>query len=828
MSQFDDCMSTIRAAAGRELSDEEITDLLSALQMRQRYIMAKGEVTDSAEAAIRAADEVANNIKLAAVIERRNAAINLTKRIEKVAWVQRNFGDKPAEGLEAILVGVNRAKQGAREGVAQLQHSITQTYLGGLVADLERTGAFPVFSSGVMDREVARALWSIGKDGETEALARLPKEAVDIARAIHKWQEVSRHDANEAGAWIGKQDGYIVRQTHDALKIRGKGTPEDFAAWREAALKNFDIGRMQAEQGATNVDSMLKSLWTNLASGTHLKATREASGFKGPSNLAKKMSQDRVIHFKDADAWFDYNQAFGVRNIREAVAAGLKSSGESIGMMKSLGTNPGAMFETIKTDLIKAANDAGRVDFASQISARKEQLDNYMKAVDGSMSVPGNEMLARIGANIRGWKMMSSLGSMVFSQLNDIAVYGSGAKYQGRGFFSGMGEAVSGLGRSLKPTERRELLASLGVVLDNMVGELGRIDSFLQPGKMARAQQLFMKYNLGNWWVDHMRASAAMGISHDMALQAGKAFDQLHPDFQRALSTYDITPERWDHIRASQTKAVDGNQYVIPENVTDKESADKLRTYLTDQTQFLALEPDAKTRAILLRGTQPGTKNGEFLRFLMQFKSFTGAYMQKVLGRELYGKGYEGDSILGALRHGNGEMQGIAQLIVTSTLLGYASMQLKALAKGQTVKAPEDRKEASQQFLAAMLQGGGMGIYGDFLFGGASRFGGGTVETLAGPVIGEAGRVIDLYHKFLADAEEDGPGEAAKRASANAFKLGINNTPFINLFYTRIVLDYLLFNRIQESMNPGYLRRVESNAEKQQRQFIISPSSVVN
>lgn len=829
MSIRDRCLATINAAAGRDLTKAEVDELLKQLELHQRYLLAKGVVQDTTDAALQAASELANNLKMAAVIERRNAALNLTKRLEKVGWVKNNFGNNIAEGLEAILVGVNRAKQGARNGVAQLQRAIQDTYLAGFTADLEKTGHMDLFASGTLDREVARALWAMDRPTAAADLAKLPQPAVDLARVVHKWQEVSRVEANEAGAWIRKEPGYITRQTHDAEKIRGKGGEADYERWAAMAREKFDLARMQTEQGFTDVDKMLRATWHNLATGNHLKAIpeREISGFKGPGNLAKRVSQDRVIHFKNADAWFDYNQTYGSRNLREGVAAGLNHSAQALGLMKSLGTNPGSLFDTIKTDLTLWAKDNGKLDQVTKLANAEEKLGNYMKAVDGSMNIPGNALMARVGANLRGWKMMSSLGSMVFSQLNDLAIYASGTRYQGRGFLSGMAEATAGLGRSLKDAERRQLLSSLGVVLDNMIGELGRADSFAQPGRMARLQQLFMKLNLGNWWVQHMRASAALGMSHDMALQAGRTWEKLNPDFQRILTTYDITQKEWDTLRASPLKTVEGKQYLVPESVADKEAADKLRTYLTDQTQFLALEPDAKTRAILLRGSNPGTKMGEFMRFLMQFKSFTGAYMQKILGRELYGRGYEGDSLWGALRHGNGEFTGLAQLIATSTLMGYASMQLKALAKGQTVKQPETPGEASQQFLAAMLQGGGMGIYGDFLFGQASRFGGGMAATALGPVPSEAFRIADLYHNALADAQENGPSEAAKRAGSNVFREVVNNTPFINLFYSRIALDYLIFYRIQEMLNPGYLQRAENNVKDQQREFLVKPSAVV-
>jgi hypothetical protein len=36
----------------------------------------------------------------------------------------------------------------------------------------------------------------------------------------------------------------------------------------------------------------------------------------------------------------------------------------------------------------------------------------------------------------------------------------------------------------------------------------------------------------------------------------------------------------------------------------------------------------------------------------------------------------------------------------------------------------------------------------------------------------------------------------------------------MNLFYTRAALDYLIIYRIQEALNPGFLRRMEQRAER--------------
>lgn len=916
MANYQDCIRSIEEAAGRKLTDEEVTGLVSAVRARAEHAKARNVALGTREAAMQAAEEIGQRLEVAAVIEKRNAALNLAKRMERVAWARENFGNNLVEGLEAMLVGVNRAKAGAREGAAQIQEALKNTYLGGLVGDLERAGAMPLFASGALDRDVARALWALGRkdDGlapasrqalqafdqwrasgqtlenfletndvppevnnlliglsesngdqrriatmlgdyarasqahpgmtpediaanvveasrsgrtvtdvpEVPGLDRMPPEAVELAKIIGKWQETARLDANEAGAWIGRAESYITRQSHDPERVRGDGSPAAYEAWKQEALRSFDLERMRAHGNDESVDTMLRGIWADLASGNHLKAIpeEELAGFKGPTNLAKKLSQSRVIWFKTADGWHDYNASFGAGNLRESVIRALTHHAEATGLMRVLGTNPGAMFDTIKNDLVHHAQAAGQIEQVAKLRDKEGRLANFMAAVDGSMNIPGNALWARRAANVRSWQTLSKLGGMLLSQLNDVALYAAGTRYQGRGFLTGLHESVTGLGRDLGKRETRDLAASLGVVLDNMAGELGRVGSFGEPGGMARITQLFMKLNGTQWWVNHMRSSAALGLSHHLATEAGKPFAALAPDFRRLLGTYSIDSAAWDRIRASAATHVDGKAYIVPERVTDPLTQAQLRNYLVDQTRFMALEPDAKTRALLLQGTRPGTVPGELMRFVMQFKSFTGAYLQKVVGRELFGRGYEGDSLLGALRNGNGEMLGLAQLMATTTLMGYGSMALKDLAKGRTPRDPtESGADAAKILMAAMVQGGGAGIYGDLLFGQASRFGSGTIESLAGPTISTAGRVVDLYHKALAGDD----------ASARAFNEAVNNTPFANLFYTRAAMNYLFLYRIQESLNPGFLRRMEREAERNNAQgFLLRPSETVH
>jgi hypothetical protein len=118
-----------------------------------------------------------------------------------------------------------------------------------------------------------------------------------------------------------------------------------------------------------------------------------------------------------------------------------------------------------------------------------------------------------------------------------------------------------------------------------------------------------------------------------------------------------------------------------------------------------------------------------------------------------------------------------------------------------------------------MAQGGGAGIYGDFLFGEVrNRFGGGLLSTLAGPTLGTIEDLADLWGRL-----RNGDDTAAA-----SFRLALSNTPFLNLFYTRIALDYLVLWQLQEWLNPGAMRRMEQRIEKENAQtFLIRPSQAV-
>jgi hypothetical protein len=690
--------------------------------------------------------------------------------------------------------------------VAREQSVLAGQYLGQVTTEIERAGLMPAFKSGQLDRQIAQALWQLNE--KAPRLENLPKDAVTIARAIHKAQEVARHDANNAGAWIGKLAGWITRQSHDPWKLTKLGRE----AWIAAVLPNLDWHRMQIAHGVIHDrQQWLAETYALLASGTHLKALGATvdNGFRGPGNVGKRMSHGRVLHFTTADQWADYNQTFGMGNLRESVLRGLKLSAQNTGLMRVLGPNPEATYNRVvnllRGDVLMSA-DAKSIQKFETATAETGWLSRRLDEVTGKANVAVDALWARRSANLRAWQSMAKLGGAVISSMNDIATYASEMNYQGRGFLSGISEGLGAIASGRPAGERKEILSSLGVFFDSMSAEITRTGSLDESmgGGTSRALQTFFKWNGLNWWTETLRGSAALSMSHNLALHAGKAFDDLPPDLQRTLGLFDIGPRDWHHMRAQGIRTDEGGtSFLVPDNL-EQAQADKLRRYIVDRAETAVLEPDADTRAMLRQGTRSGTVIGEFTRFVAQFKGFGVGFTRQVLGREIYGRG--------AQAFGDGSVYGLAKLITASTVLGYAAMTAKDMLKGKSPRDPHDPKT----YLKAFTQGGGAGIYGDFLFGEFNRMGQSPAESLAGPVLGVGFDSIKLWSKLVR-------GEAD---AGDALRLAQNNTPFLNLFYTRIALDYLILYDMQEAVAPGTLQRMTDRAANDYGQtFFLSPTA---
>ena len=222
--------------------------------------------------------------------------------------------------------------------------------------------------------------------------------------------------------------------------------------------------------------------------------------------------------------------------------------------------------------------------------------------------------------------------------------------------------------------------------------------------------------------------------------------------------------------------------------------------YFADETGYAVLEPDAKAGAALYGSTRAGTKAGEMLRFARQFKSFPVAYWQRSMSESRWQRA----NAVHAHRI-TGDIPGFIHFFAASAVFGYVSMMAKDISKGREARSLlENPVEVT---LAAIMQGGGLGLLGDFFLGMADRFGNQPASNLIDPAP-QALSNIGVMTGQLARGEFREGGERAVR-------FVVDNLPFVNLWYTRMAMDYMVNYHVREWMSPGTLRRSEKKMWKE-------------
>lgn len=826
-----DCFANIKEAFGERLSDEEIKGMIEELQSVQDSRAVRDGLESVEAAMMKRGEVIAEEAEIAAMIEKRNRYKNILVEKNLLSMIEAadEMTDNPSLGMEAALVGVNAPFDGAQRSVDSLTNGLVGEYAGGLIADLRKANLLTQFNNmkGDFEADVGRVIYALNTpDGE---LPRVSSEALEIGRVMHKYQRASIDRLNMEGGYVRRKSGYVVRQSHKPERM-AKAGPD---AWKRAIRPLLDFEKMDVP--ADKIDDFLDSAYEAIESGVRLN--QEVSdiqrAFKGPGNIAKRDAASRVLEFKSPDAWFEYDRQFGNASLREGFMQDLTRASRNTALMINLGTNPQAMMDRV----IEKSQRKYRGDTTKRKRfTEPRQLQNMLDEVTGDINLTSNHKVANVMAGYRAVQTMAKLGGAWISALSDVGFMATNRMYQGRSMLDAWGDAFSAPFKGLSGGDQRIMADLMGAGLEGQLGDfMSRFNASDQiAGRMSKTMSFFFKMNLLGPWTDANKRGVTMMISRDLAMNATHAFDDLPPDLNRLLRTYGFDARKWEVARQALREGPDGRGYIMPGDVDNVRGAtftgmseaqqSKLRSevksnlfaMLSSEADFAVPSPGARERAILRQGYRPGTVAGEAIRFVTQFKSFGVTALTKVMGRQVYGHGAK--SITQQLSRGVGANMGLVNAIVMTTFLGYGVMQMKEMMKGR-----KPRPATPETFIAAMMQGGGLGIYGDFLFGEANRFGGGTLETIAGPGIGTAAEVVDLIQRargVVVGGDEDLRGDVLRLAKGNL--------PFANLFYTKAAMDYLIWYQLQEALNPGYLRRMERRVKRENGQeYWLPPSKVV-
>jgi len=844
----DKCLTQIRETLKRSsIETTKAEDILNEIKKAQREVdvnnLDDAIVTDLTE-------KVLKQQEIQTKINQRNNLENEIKIRNTVEYVINEFGDNPVEGLTAVLVGSNLQKQGSRSSVALAQLSKYRQIASAFSEKLRQKNLTTLFANANsdIDRRIARTIWELG---EGKTVTEKNKEIVELSKIIHEFSETLRLEYNKYGANIDKLPGWIVRQSHDPFQLRNamdvlnlknnknikeiNGSAErNLEAWK-AYIKPKLAERTFEGVADKDRDQFLTYAYNSLIRNEH-QIAEGSGGHYGSRDLTSKLNAKRVLHFKTADDWFDYNSNFGGGNLRESLFAGFNYAGRNIGLMSTLGTKPKDSFQKIGRlveDYYIKKQEQGKVDKISGYLKDQGRYERHFAEVDGSVNSINSFGAARWSGITRSIISMAKLGGAVVSAMADIHLYGRELKYQGRSYLGGVFEALTRLAKVKNSAKKQEIAEQLGFMADNIIYDLAARYSVGDTlnRSFTRLQRTFFKLNLLQWWTNSLKEGAMLGMGNYVAKRRNIAFKNLDFKFKRLIEHFGIDEKIWNTIRKMDVeRADDGKEFFSVrqiDNLSDdvikslaglktmsKRQIDIFRDNLKtkvmgmflDRSTYAVIEPDARTRSFMKGGFHAGTAHGEAMRFIFQFKAFPLAILQKALGREV-----------ASLKAGRKleAFFGITALILGSGIFGYISMTAKDLLKGKTPKDPT--KKAT--FFASMLQGGGLGIYGDFLF--SKSFSGlDILATATGPAATEFAKAANAI-RYAVQGE---PSKAGKQA----YKSIVNNIPFLNLFYLKTAFDYAIGYQMMETLSPGSLRKMEKKMKKDTGQeFLLTKPSTL-
>jgi len=840
-----ECIDTIKAAGKGLLDDDQVLELVERVQARMDRARAERQAARADVTLREGLAQDAEALRLEAVLARKHAGLTVLaqQRVLGQVALMRAQGLDPRRAFLAVLEGSARGIAGARASVAAAQGGYRASYLGQMFTELDALGPTVIAAlrdgAGFQDA-VLREMKALGKGGQVKGEAVTGNQlAQQVAQVFARVAELSRTDLNRLGGMVGELEGWTP-QAHDRDRIARAGRD----AWIETILPRLDLDRSFPDAAGDEkaVRGILSELFDSITSNVDRVAPERdqalaASRVTPTPNLARTLGRHRTLHFADASGWLQYREQFATGHIFDGMIKHLDRAARIAGQMEVLGPNPAYTLQTALDRVrLNIRNDKTIPPEAKQALIQpltmqgNDGIASAMAEVQGlTFGVGGSHTVAQVMTELRAAQGAAKLGGAFLSSfLSDPWIQAAHQKFLGRGW----GEAITGQVNEMlagaTSAERRRLGYAYGQGFDTL---LSRISSSYfvhdgQPGVMQKLLNWTMRYQGLAWFTDEARAAGARMMADQLGQAAGVPWARIDPPLRHALGLHNIGEREWSAISQAKVRTVGNKGFITPDAVralpdsaivpliADRldiaeaaarkrggdDAAAAMRTkligeerrrleiglhrYINDEMRsFGVIEPTAQTRRLTLRGTQRGTLAGEALRAISTFKSWPVGFTVGPLARAMHG---------GQAQRSMG-VGNVAMLIAGLAVGGYAAMTAKDLARGYGPRDPTNLKT----ILAALVQSGGLGIYGDFLFAEANRFGGSTLATVAGPVIGEAASLVDL-------AQRARSGEASAAEGLNWL---LRNTPAINLWWLRPALDYAILNEMREAATPGFTAR---------------------
>lgn len=633
--------------------------------------------------------------------------------------------------------------------------------------------------------------------------------AREFAQAWADTAEYLRKRFNAAGGRIPKRMDWGLPQFHDTLLVR-KASYEE---WRDFIAPRLDIAKMVDEgtglpMTPQRLELALRDVYETIRTDGMAKISPSAAAGRGKS-LANRRTDHRFLVFRNADSWMEYQKKFGNPDAFDTMMGHISTMSRDISLMEILGPNPRSTINFMKTTLAKRA--AGDLAQESRASRASKQLEDIYMAATGNVNSPvGGGRFAATMAGIRQVLQAAQLGAASISALTDINFQRIARRSAGLPQAKTVVQYLDQL-NPLTIEERGKLAIRMGLIAEGWMtvaaAQMRYVGDISGPEVTRRIADFTMKASLLSPFTNAGRWAFGMEFYGTLADNVGRGFNELEPALRQTLDKYGIGSDKWDIIRSTEIYDYEGATFLRAEDIEARQDinprlaqdlATRVMEMVDAETNFAVPSSSIKGRATLIGQTQPGTLQGELLRSFAMYKNFGVTLVNTHLQRGMAQAGMKGKGGY------------FADLLISTTIMGALAMQLKEMSKGRDPRP----MEGTEFWLAAFLQGGGLGIYGDFLFSDVNRFDRGLEMTIAGPVVGF---VDDVRKLTVGNLVEAAYGEDTN-AATEAVSFAARYTPGASLWYMRLGLERMVVDRMKKYTDPKAgqkMRRLESRYKRE-------------
>ena len=794
------CVAAVSAELGRPLAAAEARTIEQRIGDAMRREARKSPETWTA---LPLQDQLRMGAEIAAkelVAEAQLKRLRVGKQIEAWDRVSNYLDQQVAEGndgnkVDAISRLIAPKNDGKNNTISMETNAkgIEAAAMGKLVDTWE--AIFPNFMGMFRNKDAERA-FVLEVHGTDTGIS-------EIKQAVKAWKEAAetlRQRFNAAGGMVGKLEDWGMPHSwsRDILIKVGR---ENFV---DAMMPLIDRRQYVHPDGRlfddVEMSAFLGNAWLSIASDGANKLKPEPMP-GGVSVKANRNSAHREIHFKDGQAALTALGQFSDRNLFQMLTGHVKRMASDIATIEQFGPNADHAFETLQRQAYQeaAVKDPAMVE---KLSAKLEENAHLYDYVAGNNPPPVSRFWANFMGDIRAWLSAAKLGSATISSIADEGTLYLTAHVNNLPKMQVFMNELRGF--NLADRTEKAMAQRAGLMVKTMMADINRFSAdSMGPRWSQKMSGFFMKLS----GLEAMTEVRRRAFSVTMMDTLGKltreldSVDRLDKNDWKFLASKGIDNETWQIWRQATPETWGGNHSVLtPEsiyrlegvdNIAKEKAATRLLSTTLEEQDIAVIEPGARERADMAAGSRAGTFKGELLRSIFLFKSFPHAMISRHVHRGM-----------GAYEGWQGKAGYLASLVALQTIMGAVAMEVNDVLSGRDPRNLNPmEKFGVRNWIAAVLKGGALGVYGDFLFDEAGAAGRSPVETMAGPVLGTVAAGIALTQgnavQYLRGEDTHAGAEFAR------FMRGI--VPGSNLWYAKAALDHLIFQNMQEYFSPGYL-----------------------